>query len=185
MSTLLHLSTTGSLTISEAMFFFLLAAVMTVGLCSTAALRRKREFAEGEEKIKLPAARFEKEEQGEKWAVGWGGISEVMARVLCWSGRNEQLELDEGGVGWRDVEATTATATAAAAAVAAGGVESGSSVAMSPLWQRRILMGERCQMPMFSGVILYDERGRLLRGNSAKAKQETPVAPVTTLKDLL
>ncbi|PKU80140.1 hypothetical protein MA16_Dca026536 [Dendrobium catenatum] len=173
MSTLLHLSTTGSLTISEALFFFLLAALMTVGLCSTAALRRKKEFAEGEEKINLPAARFEKEEQGEKWTVGWGGISEVMARVLCWSGRNERLELDEGGVGWRDVEATTATATAAAAAVAAGGVDSGNSVAMSPLWQRRILMGERCQMPMFSGVILYDERGRLLRGNSAKAKQVT------------
>ncbi|XP_021727432.1 uncharacterized protein LOC110694568 [Chenopodium quinoa] len=29
-----------------------------------------------------------------------------------------------------------------------------------PVWQRPILMGERCELPRFSGLILYDERGR-------------------------
>ncbi|OIT00319.1 PREDICTED: uncharacterized protein LOC109229918 [Nicotiana attenuata] len=30
----------------------------------------------------------------------------------------------------------------------------------SPMWQRPILMGEKCELPKFSGLILYDERGR-------------------------
>lgn len=34
---------------------------------------------------------------------------------------------------------------------------------MLAMWQRRILMGEKCQLPRFSGVILYDERGRPLQ----------------------
>ena len=29
-----------------------------------------------------------------------------------------------------------------------------------PIWQRRVLMGVKCQLPRFSGMILYDERGR-------------------------
>ncbi|KAH7432079.1 hypothetical protein KP509_07G007100 [Ceratopteris richardii] len=34
---------------------------------------------------------------------------------------------------------------------------------MSPhVWQRAILMGERCQRPTFSGLVLYDEKGNPL-----------------------
>ncbi|XP_047329963.1 uncharacterized protein LOC124933587 [Impatiens glandulifera] len=29
------------------------------------------------------------------------------------------------------------------------------------LWQRPILMGEKCELPRFSGLILYDQRGTL------------------------
>ncbi|XP_060190293.1 uncharacterized protein LOC132619389 [Lycium barbarum] len=29
----------------------------------------------------------------------------------------------------------------------------------SPVWQRPILMGEKCELPKFSGLILYDQRG--------------------------
>ncbi|XP_065859774.1 uncharacterized protein [Euphorbia lathyris] len=32
----------------------------------------------------------------------------------------------------------------------------------SPLWQRPILMGHKCQLPNFSGLILYDQAGILL-----------------------
>lgn len=32
----------------------------------------------------------------------------------------------------------------------------------SPVWQRPILMGEKCELPRFSGLILYDEQGRPL-----------------------
>lgn len=35
----------------------------------------------------------------------------------------------------------------------------------TPVWQRRILMGSRCELPRFSGVILYDEHGRPLHSN--------------------
>lgn len=40
------------------------------------------------------------------------------------------------------------------------------STPVQPLWQRRILMGERCEMPRYSGLILYDERGFPLPGSS-------------------
>jgi hypothetical protein len=42
---------------------------------------------------------------------------------------------------------------------AAQGYEGMASTAVQPLWQKRVLMGERCEMPRFSGLILYDERG--------------------------
>ncbi|MCD7449006.1 hypothetical protein HAX54_048089 [Datura stramonium] len=29
----------------------------------------------------------------------------------------------------------------------------------SPVWKRPILMGEKCKLPKFSGLILYDQRG--------------------------
>jgi hypothetical protein len=32
-----------------------------------------------------------------------------------------------------------------------------------PVWQRRILMGMRCELPRFSGLILYDEQGRRIQ----------------------
>jgi hypothetical protein len=36
----------------------------------------------------------------------------------------------------------------------------------TPVWQRRILMGTRCELPRFSGVILYDEHGRRLQSGT-------------------
>lgn len=53
----------------------------------------------------------------------------------------------------------------AAVAPTAAGVKCGAERAAAgtparPIWQRRVLMGVKCQMPRFSGMILYDERGR-------------------------
>ncbi|KAL4351810.1 hypothetical protein GQ457_06G008140 [Hibiscus cannabinus] len=31
-----------------------------------------------------------------------------------------------------------------------------------PVWQKNILMGEKCQLPDFSGVIIYDSEGNLV-----------------------
>lgn len=38
----------------------------------------------------------------------------------------------------------------------------------SPVWQRTILMGERCKRPTFSGLILYDEKGNPLPKGRSK-----------------
>lgn len=38
----------------------------------------------------------------------------------------------------------------------------------SPVWQRAILMGERCKPPTFSGLILYDEQGNRLKERPMK-----------------
>uniref|UniRef100_A0A804MNT0 Uncharacterized protein n=1 Tax=Zea mays TaxID=4577 RepID=A0A804MNT0_MAIZE len=58
-----------------------------------------------------------------------------------------------------------AAAAPAAMGVKSGGVE-GAAAAVSggtpvrPIWQRRVLMGVKCQLPRFSGMVLYDESGR-------------------------
>ncbi|XAR68198.1 hypothetical protein NMG60_11003248 [Bertholletia excelsa] len=57
----------------------------------------------------------------------------------------------------------------------------------SPVWQRPILMGEKCELPRFSGLILYDERGRLLHHSDMETNHQELSAMVvgTTLRDLL
>ncbi|KAI3675051.1 hypothetical protein L1987_84633 [Smallanthus sonchifolius] len=70
--------------------------------------------------------------------------------------------------------------------LARGGGEVGwpSHNAGSPVWQRPILMGEKCEFPRFSGLILYDERGKPLdQGNSADIQEQPTVR--ATLRDLL
>jgi len=41
-------------------------------------------------------------------------------------------------------------------------VEEGAPSATPPVWKKKIMMGERCQLPKFSGLILYDEQGNAL-----------------------
>ncbi|GFY99254.1 hypothetical protein Acr_13g0006550 [Actinidia rufa] len=57
----------------------------------------------------------------------------------------------------------------------------------SPVWQRPILMGGKCELPRFSGLILYDESGRPVHPSvDGTTHKETSTAVVkTTLRDLL
>lgn len=59
-----------------------------------------------------------------------------------------------------------ATADGKKAAPAAEGCRTPMTPRRTPVWQRRILMGTRCELPRFSGVILYDEHGRPLQSSS-------------------
>nr|XP_043622765.1 uncharacterized protein LOC122594364 [Erigeron canadensis] len=71
--------------------------------------------------------------------------------------------------------------------LARGGGEVGwpSHNALSPVWQRPILMGGKCEFPRFSGLILYDESGKPLdQGHSVVDIQEQSTTG-TTLRDLL
>ncbi|XP_023534958.1 uncharacterized protein LOC111796532 isoform X1 [Cucurbita pepo subsp. pepo] len=47
------------------------------------------------------------------------------------------------------------------------GEDFGSRNSTAAVWQRPILMGEKCEMLKYSGLILYDERGRLLQDQIA------------------
>ncbi|KAM7278387.1 hypothetical protein ACFE04_005521 [Oxalis oulophora] len=63
----------------------------------------------------------------------------------------------------------------------------------SPVWQRPILMGEKCELPKFSGVILYDENGRPLDQSPMKQTSSLEITHQgkaeavlrTTLRDLM
>jgi len=72
----------------------------------------------------------------------------------------------------------------AAIAVKSGGVE-GAAAAVSggtpvrPIWQRRVLMGFKCQLPRFSGMILYDESGRpVCSGIRDRARDQVRATPL-------
>ncbi|XP_028763749.1 uncharacterized protein LOC114743154 [Neltuma alba] len=74
------------------------------------------------------------------------------------------------------------------------GVEIGrqSHNSVSAVWQRPILRGEKCELPRFSGLILYDEKGRLLRHSEEETNyngslnQDKAIGSMrTTLRDLL
>ncbi|KAL6846302.1 hypothetical protein ACP4OV_023750 [Aristida adscensionis] len=69
----------------------------------------------------------------------------------------------------------------AAAAAASGGTPA------RAIWQRRVLMGGRCRLPRFSGMILYDESGRpVCAGLRDTARdQEKHAAAISVLRDLL
>ncbi|KAG8070590.1 hypothetical protein GUJ93_ZPchr0006g41157 [Zizania palustris] len=56
-----------------------------------------------------------------------------------------------------------------------------------PIWQRRVLMGVKCQLPRFSGMILYDERGRpVCSGVRDRSRdQEKHAAAIMVLRDML
>uniref|UniRef100_A0A0E0JZ65 Uncharacterized protein n=1 Tax=Oryza punctata TaxID=4537 RepID=A0A0E0JZ65_ORYPU len=69
----------------------------------------------------------------------------------------------------------------AEATVAAGGTPA------RPIWQRKVLMGVKCQLPRFSGMILYDERGRpVCSGVRDRARdKEKHAAAIMVLRDML
>ncbi|CAN0925418.1 hypothetical protein LINGRAHAP2_LOCUS34745 [Linum grandiflorum] len=54
-----------------------------------------------------------------------------------------------------------------------------------PVWQRPILMGEKCELPKHSGLILYDERGRPLHHDHHQIPENNRRKGRTTLKDLM
>ena len=75
-------------------------------------------------------------------------------------------DCEYGILGGDDADAVGVEQKAAPAmGVGTGGVD-GAAAALSsgtplrPIWQRRVLMGVKCQLPRFSGMILYDESGR-------------------------
>jgi hypothetical protein len=75
-------------------------------------------------------------------------------------------DCEYGILGGDDADAVGVEQKAAPAmGVGSGGVD-GAAAALSggtplrPIWQRRVLMGVKCQLPRFSGMILYDESGR-------------------------
>ncbi|XXG61680.1 hypothetical protein AAC387_Pa05g0227 [Persea americana] len=168
----------------ETLLLFISICVMglAVGLCASSVSKKKRLHSNGD----LVG------EVGEENGSGWGAIKNVLVGSVSWSRRSRLSE--KGDVDLQKMPALLAGCRE---------VEwSEISSPVSPLWQRRILMGERCELPKFSGLILYDERGHPLHHSnkasttqviasqntslSKQKLQERPTAAVTTtLRDLL
>ncbi|GMI65566.1 hypothetical protein like AT3G14760 [Hibiscus trionum] len=169
------------LTTQEAVIVIVCAASAIVGLCAATVLKKKaqkKRMADGET-VSDGGMNAKWCEPGCGWvskrmlvgSVMWSGAKRWREGSFRWEERQPPLlGLEEygGGVGWR------------------------SHNSESPVWQRPILMGEKCELPRFSGLILYDERGQLLddsverssdQGDDHQGKSSAVVR--TTLRDLL
>ncbi|ONK81548.1 uncharacterized protein A4U43_C01F30390 [Asparagus officinalis] len=141
---------------SYSILVFFVAAFATIGLCASAVIRKRR--------IQAEQSGSETEQSVSKWQE----IKKVLKSALRLKDESDAAEAESGDREERGEKVEKAAAT------------------NTPLlWQRRILMGERCEMPKFSGLILYDERGRPLQSGNNSNGQEKPAAPVITLKDLM
>ncbi|KAI3884900.1 hypothetical protein MKW92_003695 [Papaver armeniacum] len=185
MEALWNLEDKWKITTQEAFLIFICSALAVIGLCTTAILTKRKQKKNG-----VPGRQFFEEESGSKgmtttnWSessLRWVSMKKTLISSVRWSGANK----------WEDSACRTSQQTNAPPLLLAEGgsvsLEFGcwSHNSDSPVWQRPILMGEKCEFPRFSGLILYDEQGRSLHG-SELLQQDISTAPiVTTLRDLL
>ncbi|GJM91041.1 hypothetical protein PR202_ga07376 [Eleusine coracana subsp. coracana] len=115
-------------------------------------------------------------------------------------GHNDVAGVKAGGceyevLGGDDVLEPEEKVVVEAAPAAAMGVKQGAEGATAvsggtpsrPIWQRKVLMGVRCQLPRFSGMILYDESGRpVCSGVRDRTRElEKHAAAISVLRDML
>lgn len=134
------------LTTQEAILLFVCSASAVIGLCAATVLKKK--------------ARKKRMEDREQVAEGsvhakWCDPKRVLMSSVMWSGANRW---GERSFGWEE----RPPPLLGLEGYADSGVGWRSHNSDSPVWQRPILMGEKCELPRFSGLILYDERGQLL-----------------------
>ncbi|KAL8237964.1 hypothetical protein R6Q59_019045 [Mikania micrantha] len=160
------------LSTQEAVIFFsatAFIAVAVVGLCAATTLRKR-----GAKNIQDGGGVIEPVATNEP-AGQWLRVKKGLTGSVQWS---------KGGK-W-DGNMSASRKEQPTPLLARGGGEAGwpSHNAGSPVWQRPILMGEKCEFPRFSGLILYDERGKPIdQGNSGDIEEQPIVR--ATLRDLL
>ncbi|VVA97652.1 unnamed protein product [Arabis nemorensis] len=93
---------------------------------------------------------------GEKRNCKWGKVKRTLMGSFCWSSAAK----------WMEMETRRPPSLLA--------VKERSLNAVDPVWQRPILMGEKCELPRFSGLILYDERGHPL--HHTQSQEEVSVS---------
>ncbi|XP_024043118.1 uncharacterized protein LOC18048718 [Citrus clementina] len=166
MEALWNLEDKWKLTTRESLLLFVCAAVAVVGLCTVTILQRKAQKTKVVDVDDGPSKSVHVK-LGEP-SCGWVSIKRMLMSSVRWSVQRSGRTEDVLRVAER------------------------SHNSASPVWQRPILMGEKCELPRFSGLILYDERGKPLHHSLKAASykddihQEKSAAVVrTTLKDLL
>lgn len=158
----LKLSTPGSIA------FLACTAVLVIGIiCIATALIRKswankNKIRSSSVHQEPPPSTCMEELKEVKWCSGaaeqqpsCGGVKKVLMSSVRWSGVVNKWPEEE----IRQRERPTPLLVSARFEANVGWQSHNST---SPVWQRPILMGEKCELPRFSGLILYDERGRPL-----------------------
>ncbi|XP_040989113.1 uncharacterized protein LOC121236745 [Juglans microcarpa x Juglans regia] len=183
------------LSTQEALVLLVCAAFAIVGICAATILKKKKKMGMKKqlpdhdgmvtncnELMRTKCAESET-------SCGWFSIKRVLMGSVRWS-RANKWEEKRVGSGWR--ERPTPLLGMMEGSEFDVGWQSHNSE--SPVWQKPILRGEKCELPRFSGLILYDERGRQLSDQSHQEisckenihpQVKTAAVVRNTLRDLL
>lgn len=148
------------LSTKQALFFLLFAASGVAAICIAAAATKTalvRRWARSHKSMiamedKQQQEDEEEDEKRSKGSCGWGGIKTALMGSVRWS-RPSKWAAGAGPTARRETPLPLLEKRLSSWP---------SRSSDSPVWQRPILMGEKCELPRFSGLILYDENGHLL-----------------------
>ncbi|CAI9088884.1 OLC1v1023335C1 [Oldenlandia corymbosa var. corymbosa] len=184
----------------EAAAFLGFSAFLVIGICIFMVLRRraKSKGAVHQEPCENDEARNESDCPDQKPSKNWDSMKKLMMNSVRWSGMTGKWEerrriSGNGSQSQRE--------RASPLLVVKDNVGRFSHNSCSAVWQKPILMGGRCEFPRFSGLILYDDKGRPLDHQAAdneiidvgfqddqkksSASAAAAAAVRTTLRDLL
>ncbi|XP_011045553.1 PREDICTED: uncharacterized protein LOC105140420 isoform X1 [Populus euphratica] len=192
MEALWNLEDTWKLTSQEAVLLFVCSAFAVIALCTATMLKRKaqRKPRVNQDPSAGSSIRWSDPEPGSN---DWITIKTVLMESMRWS---EASKWEEGGSGSESGSGRGREMLRPPPLLGLERCDSStewqSRNSFSPaVWQRPILMGEKCELPRHSGLILYDERGRLLDHSLTSSRKENihevkPAAVLRTTKvDLL
>ncbi|KAF9672608.1 hypothetical protein SADUNF_Sadunf11G0060100 [Salix dunnii] len=193
MEALWNLEDKWKLTTQEAVILFVCTAFAVIGLCTAIMLKRqaqRKQRAVTQDPSTDSSVRWSEPEPGSN---NWITIRRVLMESMRWSEGNKWEEGSSGSVSGSGSGSGGGMLPPSVLGIerceSSMGWQSPNS--FSAVWQRPILMGEKCELPRYSGLILYDERGRLLDHSLTSSRRENiheekPAAVLrTSLKDLL
>ncbi|CAH2053689.1 unnamed protein product [Thlaspi arvense] len=158
------------LTTKEAVVILVGTAAAVTLLCTAAAFlnrnSRGKQVADAEWASETAVTSRTMEE---KRSCKWSKVKRRLMGSFCWSSAAK----------WMEMESRRPRPLLA--------VKERSLNAVDPVWQRPILMGEKCKLPRFSGLILYDERGHPVHHTQPQEQVNVHQSSLvrTTLRDLL
>lgn len=143
------------LTTNEAVFILVGTAGAVTLLCTAAAFlnrsSRGKQVADAEWVIGTRTM------EGKR-SCKWSKVKRRLMGSFCWSSAAK----------WMEMETRRPRPLLA--------VKERSRNAVDPVWQRPILMGEKCELPRFSGLILYDEQGLQLHQHHQPTQPQEEVS---------
>ncbi|KAJ6770178.1 F2P16.13 PROTEIN-RELATED [Salix purpurea] len=145
-------------------------ASAVIGLCAAIMLKRqaqRKHRAVSQDPGTDSSARWPEPEPG---STNWITIRRVLMESMRWSEANKWEEGSGGSGSASGRGMLPPSVLGFERCESSMGWQSHNS--LSAVWQRPILMGEKCELPRYSGLILYDERGRLLDHSLTSSRKE-------------
>ncbi|XP_059302722.1 uncharacterized protein LOC132054770 [Lycium ferocissimum] len=141
------------LSTQESVAFFVCICTLVIGICIVVAFIKRR--ATTRRKGLVGPARDIEWSEPKFLSLNSNCVKKMLTSTVRWSGPSK----------WEEKRSKSHTERVSPLLVAASQLKGDSARwqshnSDSPVWQRPILMGEKCELPRFSGLILYDERGR-------------------------